>query len=335
MPLAPPIAIDYATAPGNAHATIDGARAKEAAPNAEIKLASYIINLSLPFEAAKYRDELAVCQYIYPNAAILLVGLQTGNEQTNISELQQLAGSRDILIIPNSDSLGQDAQLRVLRYKKLTAMLFEQLRIAIQQYEHTPMGLALADLAARARRESPDAAFILVSETLNLIEGLQQTDHGLKLQAIANFHETTKDNINYAFIYQSATRRSILSICLTGLCTVLIAALIGAVCGGVCGGLGFLIAGPIGGTVGMIAGIAFSFWLADLATAKFKSTPHFTGSFSFFKTPIGKSIDKVVSCATEATEPSGLLSVATSGNENGRDHDDGSLVSAVNVALMS
>ena len=50
----------------------------------------------------------------------------------------------------------------------------------------------------------------------------------------------------------------------------------------------------------MIAGTAFSFWLGDRATAKFKSTPHFTGPFSFFKTPIGKSIDKVVSVASQS-----------------------------------
>ena len=61
----------------------------------------------MSFDAVKYQQELEVCRYTYPSATILLVGLQAGNRQTNISELQALAQGRDIFIIPNSDSLDQ------------------------------------------------------------------------------------------------------------------------------------------------------------------------------------------------------------------------------------
>lgn len=300
MPFYHPLAFDHASLPGNPHATIEGARARSITVYAKVKLASYIIDLSNPFDEARYRAEMEVCRHVYPNAAILLVGLQTGNSQTNIPELQSFAGVGPSFIIANSGSVDQKHEVIGVR---AVAILFDQLRAAIQPYGDTPLGLALQDLVERARQESPRTALVLASETLNLIRGLQQRDDSIKLQAVANFYETTKDNINYSLIYQSDTHRSLLSACLTVLCRALIGVLIGAVCGFVCAGVGFLIAGPVGGTVvGLIAGVALSIWLVDLSTKSFNSTPHFTGSFSFFKTSIGKSVDKVVSMARQDSQ---------------------------------
>ncbi|WP_131777793.1 hypothetical protein [Legionella fairfieldensis] len=249
-------------------------------------MASYIIDLSNSFDVARYQAEMETVQYIYPHATILLVGLQTDNNPMNITELQSLAGARPYFIIPNVGS--RDQQYKVIAIQTI-AILYEQLRTAIQPYGNTPLGLALQDLVKLAQQEGPETALVLACETFNLINGLQQSDDSKKLQAVADFYETMKDKL--------ISRQSILSTCLTVLCRILLCVLTVAVCSGVSGGLGFLIAGPVGATVGTLIGVALSIWLSDLAAQKFNSTPHFAGSFCLFKTSIGKSLDKVVSTA--------------------------------------